>query len=166
MLWPDSATGATIRQLWTLLSDHGLPSMATHTHRLHRPHVSLIVAADLPAVEVLTALGPLPSEPIPLRIEAAGVFPEGFLFLVCVANVALVAEQRRVHEATEKLAVEPWPYFQPGTWTPHITTGWALNNEQLFASLPFVLEALPIHGWLDQGGVEDGTTGEKWCAPV
>jgi hypothetical protein len=59
----------------------------------------------------------------------------------------------------------PWPRFEPGTWTPHITTGWELTNERLARALPLVLDHLPIEGWLDQGGVEDGTTGEKWTSP-
>jgi hypothetical protein len=101
VLWPDSSTSVRIRGLWQMLADRGLPSMATHTHELHQPHVSLIVAEDLPVIAVLEVVGSVPPEPIPFRIEAVGVFPGGFLFLACVANEALLAEQRRVHNATE-----------------------------------------------------------------
>jgi hypothetical protein len=86
------------------------------------------------------------------------------VFLACVPNEVLLAEQVRVHDAVRSLAVDPWPYFGAGSWTPHITTGWALPDAEFAAALPIVLASLPITGWLDRGGVEDGTTGEYWPA--
>jgi hypothetical protein len=153
-----------IRDLWETIAERGLPSMATHTHRLHQPHVSLIVAEDLPVTDALEAVGPVPPEPIRLLIEATGVFPGGFLFLACVVNQELLDEQRRVHDAIRPLAVDPWRNVEPGTWTPHITTGWALTHQQLAEALPIVLDTLPIEGWFDHGGVEDGSTGENWTS--
>ncbi|MGD0986145.1 MAG: 2'-5' RNA ligase family protein [Acidimicrobiales bacterium] len=165
VLWPDIATSRRIRELWAALEAEGVPSMATHTHRLHRPHVSFIVAEDLPVNASLEAVMSVPQEPIRLLVEAVGVFPGGFLYLACVANHALLDEQRRVCEAVRLLAVDPWPHFEPGEWTPHITLGWELTNRQLAQALPIVLGNLPIEGWLDHGGVEDGTTGENWTFP-
>jgi hypothetical protein len=162
VLWPDQTSSQTIRDLWNLLADHGVPSMASHTHRLHQPHVSLIVAEHLPVRAALDAVGPVPPRPIRLLIEAAGVFPGGFLYLAVVPSAELLDEQRRVHEAVRSLAIEPWPHFEPGIWTPHITTGWALTDEQVAEALPLVLDCLPIEGSLDTGGVEDGGTGERW----
>jgi hypothetical protein len=139
--------------------------MATHTHRLHEPHVSLTVAQNLPVKEALEAVAPVPSKPIKLLVEAAGVFPGGSLFLACVLNRELLHEQRRVHYAIRPLAVEPWPHFEPGMWTPLITTGMALTHQQTADALRLVLDHLPIAGWLDRGGVEDGSTGENWPSP-
>jgi hypothetical protein len=87
------------------------------------------------------------------------------LFLACVANEPLLDEQRRVHRAVQPLAIDPWPHFEPGTWAPHITTGWSLTQQQLSEALPTVLDRLPVEGWLDRGGVEDGSTGENWTSP-
>ena len=162
MLWPDNATSRQIGDLWEMLEAASVPSMATHTHR---PHVSLIVAGYLSVNASLEAVMPVPRKPIRLLIEAAGVFPGGFLHLACVANHALLDEQRRVHELVRPLVVDPWPHFEPGDWTPHITLGWELTNRQLAQALPMVLDNLPIEGWLDHGGVEDGTTGENWTFP-
>lgn len=92
MLWPDSTTNQVIQDLWAVIEAQGVPSMATHTHRLHQPHVSLIVAEHLPVSVSLEAVGPVPRQPIKLLIEAAGVFPDGFLFLACVANSDLLDE--------------------------------------------------------------------------
>jgi hypothetical protein len=165
VLWPDSTTSRVIRDLWDAIAVEGVPSMATHTHRLHQPHVSLIVAEQLPVNAVVEVVGPVPPEPIKLLIEAAGVFPGGFLFLACVASQQLLNEQRRVHRAVQPFAIDPWPYFGQGTWTPHITIGWALTPQELSQALPIVLDCLPIDGWLDNGGVEDGSTGENWTYP-
>ena len=77
-------------------------------------------------------------------------------------NDNLVVEQHRVHRAVRNLAENPWEHFDPGTWTPHITCALSLGADQLRAAVPIVLARLPIHGWLDRGGVEDGTTGEQW----
>lgn len=166
MLWPDSATGGAIRAVWEVMDALGVPSMATHTHRLHQPHVSLVVAEDLRPEGALEAVGTVPRRPIQLLINAAGVFPGGVLFLACVVNQDLLDEQRRVHRAVAPLAVDIWPYLEPGSWTPHITTGRELTPPQLAEALPLVVDALPIAGWLDHGGLEDGSTGENWPCPA
>jgi hypothetical protein len=165
VLWPDSTTSRRIRDLWDTLEAAGVPSIATHTHGLHQPHVSLVVAGHLPVNASLEAVMAAPRKPIRLLIEATGVFPGGFLHLACVANHSLLDEQRRVHELVRPLVVDPWPHFEPGDWTPHITVGWELTTRQLAQALPMVLDNLPIEGWLDHGGVEDGTTGENWTFP-
>jgi len=79
--------------------------LATLTHRLHQPHVSLTVAEFFPVRDALDALGAIPPQPIRFLIEAVGVFPQGALFLACVASRDLLDEQRRVHNAVESLAV-------------------------------------------------------------
>ncbi|MHB1431893.1 MAG: hypothetical protein ACYCVZ_07245 [Streptosporangiaceae bacterium] len=43
----DDQADAAVRELWRLLADAGLPSLATRTHRRHRPHVSLAIAESL-----------------------------------------------------------------------------------------------------------------------
>lgn len=43
----DDQADAAVRRLWLLLAGAGLPSLATRTHRRHRPHVSLAVAESL-----------------------------------------------------------------------------------------------------------------------
>jgi len=163
VLWQDEQTSALVRGLWNSLVDHGLSSQANHTHRLHRPHCSLSVAAELPTADALAAVGIVPTEPIPLLIESIGVFPpHGALFLACVANEQLLAEQRRVHRALAPLAVEPWPFCEYNAWVPHITLAMAMPADELAKAIPIVMDQLPIRGVFTSGGVEDGTSGEHW----
>jgi hypothetical protein len=166
VLWPDGQTGAVIRELWDGLSDCGLPSLASHTHRLHQPHCSLSVAEELPADEALAAVGVVPSQPIPLLVGSVDVFPpNGALFLACVANKPLLSEQRRVHRALVRMVVQPWPYFEFDAWVPHITLSMGMTPDALATAIPLVMDRLPITGTFNCGGVEDGTTGDKWPAP-
>jgi hypothetical protein len=164
VLWPDQSTSEAIKALWDTLVENGIPSMATHTHRLHQPHVSLIVAEDLPVEDTLNAIGCVPTKRIKLMIEAAGVFPGGLLYLACVANQEMLEEQGRIQSTVTPLAVNPGTHSEPGAWTPHVTTGWFLTHQELADALPIVLDALPFSGWLDHGGIEDGTTGLHWPA--
>jgi hypothetical protein len=166
VIWPDAATSATVRRIWDVLAAHGLPSLATLTHRLHQPHCSLTIAENLPVEAALTAVGAVPGRPLPLRIESIGVFPTmGTLFLAPVVTPELLAEQRRVHSAVTPHAEGPWPYFEPGAWTPHITLALRLTAEDLAVAVPLVLAQIPITGTLDRGGVEDGDSGQNWPAP-
>lgn len=163
VVWPDPATSAAIRAIWDELAAQDLPSLATRTHRRHQPHCSLTVAENLPVEEALAAVGAVPARPLRLRVESVGVFPNmGTLFLAPVVNPELLAEQRRVHSAVAPHAQQPWPYFEPGAWTPHITLAWSLTADELAVAIPLVLARIPITGTLDQGGVEDGTTGDNW----
>jgi 2'-5' RNA ligase len=165
VLWPDPVTSATLQQIWDKLAARGLPSLATRTHRRHQPHCSLTVAEHLPVDETLTAVGVVPTQPLPLRIESVGVFPTmGTLFFAPVVTDELLAEQRRVHLAVAPHADRPWPYFERGAWTPHLTLAWSLTADELAAAVPLALGQLPITGTFERGGLEDGTTGENWTA--
>jgi hypothetical protein len=162
VLWLDDAASDSVRALWKDLEACRLPSLLSHTHGLHVPHLSLTVAEHLPVAETLAAVGSVPTRRIPLLVESVGIFPEGALFLAVVVNDSLISEQHRVHRAVRHLAENPWAHFDPGTWTPHITCASSLDADQLRAAMPIVLARLPLRGWFDRGGVEDGTTGEQW----
>jgi 2'-5' RNA ligase len=162
VVWPDAAASSAILGLWESLEDAGIPTLHSHTHRRHRPHLSLYVAEDLPPDETLAAVGRVPSEPIPLHIENIGLFPQGVLFLACVPNSQLLDEQVRVRSVVKPLAIEPWPFFEEGRWTPHLTVSWSLEASQIDQAFLLLSVALPIHGLLDRGGVEDGRTGDNW----
>lgn len=164
VLWPDDESSLVVRHAWDELAKKGLPSLAGYTHRRHRPHVSLTVGQDLPVEEALRLLGAVPAKSLRLLVESAGVFPGGVLFLACVATQELLDEQRRVHELVKPGMVGPWPHFTPGSWTPHITCGVGCRPEQVGAAVSVLLDLLPLQGCFEQGGIEDGTTGDSWPA--
>src|SRR5262245_57133769 len=53
-----------LRTLWTALDEAGVPTLGDHTHRRHRPHLSLACADEFPPEPVAAALGALPL-PVP-----------------------------------------------------------------------------------------------------
>ena len=165
VLWPDSSTGAAVRRIWRELDVAGIPSMQTHTHRLHQPHVSLVVADHLDADAAAAAVGRLPEVQIPCRVEAAGLFPGGFLVLPLVPNVELLHEHQRVSDSAGDLAVGRWEYTERGEWSPHMTCAYALAPDQVGEAMAIATRHLPLAGYLTTGGVEDGTTGENWPLP-
>jgi hypothetical protein len=165
VLWPDDRTSIGIRSIWNELAANELPSMTTETHRLHRPHVSLIVADRLNIHELLASLGRLPSAPIPLLIESIGLVPGGHLLLTATPHTGLLAEQDRIHRTAKPFADGARSHYEPGQWLPHLTVARGLTPEQVRRATSLVLPKLPIRGSLISGGIEDGRTGEQWPAP-
>ena len=48
-----------VRALWSRLEGHGVPTLATHTHGRHHPHLSYAVLRDGDPDSVRAALDPL-----------------------------------------------------------------------------------------------------------
>lgn len=165
VLWPDGETSAAIRAIWDELALLGLPSMVSYSHKRHVPHVSLAVADSLPIVNVLSEIGALPSQPIPISIDAVAVVPGLHVLLTCVGGERLLTEQARAYRVVAQLDVDIWPHYCPDGWLPHITSARALTSEELPTALRTVVGHLPIAGLLTSGGVEDGTTGDHWLPP-
>jgi hypothetical protein len=164
VLWPDDATTRAVTSVWAALETEGIPTLASRTHRRHRPHVSLVVGEDLDPATALEILETVPERPLRLLVSSPGVFPGGILFLACVPNTNLLEEQRRVHGLVAPMTKGLWEYFAPGAWSPHLTISYGLDEAQLARALPVILDHLPIEGWLTGGGVEDGHSGERWPA--
>jgi hypothetical protein len=81
VLWPDDDTSRVVANLWALLEAEGVPTLATHTHRQQRPHVSLVVADDLVPFEALDVLESVPLKTLHLLVSSPGIFPGGIIFL-------------------------------------------------------------------------------------
>ena len=128
----DAACDAAVRALWTGLSAVGVPSLETHTHRQHAPHVSLTVAENLDREHTTQALAMVSRrDSLRVTLNAVGVFPEGVLFLTVVPTTALLDLQAEVHAIVTSLdtTIAPWPHSAPGCWTPHLTFGYGLTPQ-------------------------------------
>ena len=162
---PDAAGCVAIQGLWASLANAGVPSIAIHRKGANAPHLSLAVAAHLDVEEIrerLSAAAVLPSPTI--QFEAAGVFPEGVLFVGAVPDERLLEVQAVAFDAC---AAAPstrgtWPHYSPGTWTPHITLGYSLKPTEVGRAMEVLLPSLPLAltGWT--AWVEDGETGDAW----
>lgn len=157
----DGQSDAAVRELWYLLAEAELPSLATRTHRRHRPHVSLTVAesladADLePLRSVLNAHQPI------LHLYVLGTFPgsEGALFLGVQVTKELLAFHAAVYAALAGQPIEHWPYYEPGNWVPHCTLAEGLDHAEAAKAFGLLLGYEPITATVSATGIKDTATG-------
>jgi hypothetical protein len=156
VLRPDQRGCEQVRALRQRLLDHGLPSLAGHRKGAYPPHLSLTVADHLEQVNVRSSDLALDA----VRFAELAVFPSGVLHLVATPTARLTEVQAASHAGCTVDRV--WPYYVPGSWTPHLTLGYGYSPEQagragdlLHAELPLVLT-----GW--SAWLEDSGTGEAW----
>jgi hypothetical protein len=161
VLWPDQATEALVQRIYSDLSRIGIPTVASES-TAHRPHVSLVVADALNVEAVLAAVGSGPSAPIDLLVESVSIVKARHLLLNITPSTPLLREQSSVHSRVRPHATNSWPHYEPGRWLPHLTLARSLTDEQLRQAIPLVLDYLPLNGALRTGGVEDGTTDDRW----
>lgn len=162
VLWPDQNTEIVVREIWTELAEHHLPSADSGTPPGHRPHASLIVADEMDVDAALDQLGELPTEPIEVLIESFAIVKPGHLLLNLTPTAQLLHEQARVHSLAVTHTTNPWPHYEPDRWLPHMTLARSLTPIQIAAAAPLVEARLPIRCVFMSGGVEDGTTGNRW----
>lgn len=134
----DDVTDAAMRRGWQRLSDAGLPSQARHTGASNRPHVTLALAAELPA-DVVAAVRAAVGDALPLPVRLGGLLVfagrRAVVSRVVVASDALLAMQAGVVAALGDEAVDPHGQFAAGAWTPHVTLARRLDPDDLGAVL-------------------------------
>jgi len=157
----DERADAAVRALWAELADAGLPSLATLTHRRHRPHVSLFVAESLDRAD-LTGLRTVLADRHPaLRLSALATFPgrEGVLFLGVTVTAELLALQAQAHQSVAGQQAGCWPLYRPGCWMPHCTLAFGLDREQIAAAYRVLHGYQPVQAVASTVGMTDNVTG-------
>lgn len=159
----DDEADAAIRALWQRLEQAGVPSLATRTHRNHRPHVTFAVAGAIPpaARRSLTADLALLSMP-QLWLYTLGTFPNGqnALLLGAVTDAELLAVHVAVHDALAGRVRDPWAYYLPGAWVPHCTLAEDVTPAQLTAGFAALHPIEPVRVRVTEVGVKDTRTGD------
>lgn len=157
----DREADAAVRGLWAKLAEAGLPSLATLTHRRHRPHVSLFVADSLDQADLTGLRAVLADRRPALRLSTLATFPgqEGVLFL----GVTVTEELLALHaEAYQSVAGQPagcWPLYRPGYWVPHCTLAFGLGREQIAAAVRVLHGFQPVEAVVTAVGMTDNVTG-------
>lgn len=157
----DARADAAVRALWQQLADAGLPSLATRTHRRHRPHLSLAVTESLGQADQAPARSALAGQLPAVLLDALGTFPgsEGALFLGAVVTADLLTLHARVHQALAGQLVQHWPYYLPGRWVPHCTLAQGLGRDELAEAFRVLHGYQPIAAQLTAAGITDTVTG-------
>lgn len=145
-LFFDAALDSRIRAAWAALEEAGCPSLATHTHRKHRPHVSLAVLSDMEGLDWTQVRRVLPALPA-LTFSSVGAFPgpEVVVFLAPVVSRELLALHEAFHEALPP-GIQVSPYYLREYWVPHCTAAQGLASVQLGQALEVLRDFVPLAG--------------------
>jgi 2'-5' RNA ligase len=157
----DGPADTRVRRLWQTLADSDLPSLATMTHRQHRPHVTLTVVESLDNTDLTSLRTVLRSYQPTLHLYVLGTFPsgQGALFLGVPVTTKLLAYHADAHAALAGRAVEHWPPYQPGNWVPHCTLAEGLTGTQASTAFRLLCGYEPITTTVMSIGIKDTTSG-------
>lgn len=160
----DRRSDAAVRALWDRVEERGVPSLRSHTHRRHVPHMSYAVLRswDLPAVTTaLAALGDGPA--VEVSFDGVGLFRRGRIWLVAGVSADFVARQQRVVQAVTAGGADLHKHYRPGIWLPHCSVAPRATLAQLPVVAAALLDVLPLRVTLDRAALVNSATGE-FCA--
>jgi hypothetical protein len=157
----DEHADAAVRALWQQLANVGLPSLATRTHRRHRPHVSLTVTESLDQADLAPVRSALAGRLPTVLLDALGTFPgsEGVLFLAAVVTEDLLTLHLRAHNALAGQPVAHWPYYLSGRWVPHCTLAQGLGRDEIAEAFRLLHGYQTITAQVTSAGITDTVTG-------
>jgi 2'-5' RNA ligase len=157
----DPATEAAIKGLWARLETAGVPSLASRTHRRHRPHISLSVAERIDAGRLHGAQDFLASTYLDVTLYSPAVFPRpGVLYLSVVPTLALLRLHEEVHAAGRDGMVAPRDGYSVGAWMPHCTLAQDLTRDQLVRGVDLLHDQPPVTAHVSSAALLDTTTGD------
>jgi 2'-5' RNA ligase len=157
----DPTTEAALKGLWARLETAGVPSLASRTHRRHRPHISLSVAERIDAAQLKGARDLLATTHLDVTLYAPAVFPRpGVLYLSVVPTLALLRLHQEVHAALRDGMVAPRDGYSVGAWMPHCTLAQDLTRAQLVRGIDLLHDQPVIAAHISSAGLLDTTTGE------
>jgi hypothetical protein len=162
----DRQTERALRALWDRLEDLGVPTLRSHTHGRHVPHVSYAVVRDGDADAIHRVVAALPDGgEVELRFDALGLFRRGRSWLVPAVGHGLVSRQERVVTAVTSTGAELHRHYEPGAWMPHCTIAPRVPLPILPVLAAAVYEVLPLAARVDRAALVDSGTGEIWPLP-
>jgi hypothetical protein len=157
----DRRSERAVRALWDRLEQAGVPSLRSHTHGQHVPHVSYAVLRSWEQTAVTAALDDIAGgAPVDLSFDGIGLFRRGRTWLVAGVSADFVARQQRVVEAVTATGAELHKHYRPGTWLPHCSLAPRATLAQLPVVVAAVMDVLPLRARLDSAALVNSATGE------
>jgi 2'-5' RNA ligase len=157
----DRRSERAVRALWDRLEELGVPSLGSHTHGRHQPHVSYAVLRRWDEPVVTDALAGLDGgDPVELSFDGIGLFRRGRIWLVAGVSADFVARQQRVVEAITATGAELHKHYRPGVWLPHCSLAPRATLAQLPSVVAAVMDVLPLRGRLDRAALINSATGK------
>jgi 2'-5' RNA ligase len=157
----DPSSEASIEDLWARLEMARVPSLASRTHRRHRPHISLIVAEEIKTDQLQGACERLAATHLDVTLYSPAAFPRrGVLYLTVVPTLALLRLHKQVHAALRHSMVSPRELYAVDAWIPHCTLAQELTRPQLARGIDLLHEQPVITAHVSSAGLLDTATGE------
>jgi hypothetical protein len=159
----DQRTDRALRALWDRLEERGVPTLRTHTHGSHRPHLSYAVLLewDLDAIRGSVAVLPA-GGPFDLTFDALGAFRRGRLSLVPAGPADLVRRQQGVVAAVRATGATVHRHYEIGRWLPHCALAPRAQLAQLPIAAATVYDVLPLRARVTSAALINSTTGQSW----
>ena len=159
----DERADRAMRRLWDRLEELDIPTLRSHTHGRHVPHLSYAVLREWDLEKVRDRIEDLPSgDPVDLHFDALATFRRGRSWLVAAVGSELMARQERVVEAATDAGAEMHRNYVPGMWVPHCTVAPRVHLSALPAVAAAVYDVLPLHARADHAALVDSGTGRLW----
>lgn len=157
----DRRSERILRRLWDRLEELGIPTLRSHTHGRHVPHLSVAVLRDWQPENVQKAVEELPaSGPVELYFDALGTFRRGRAWLVPAVAADVLQRQERVVAAVTATGADLHRHYKPGLWVPHCTLAPRVPLVALPVLAAAVYDVLPLEATADRAALIDSGTGE------
>ncbi|HZA09968.1 2'-5' RNA ligase family protein [Mycobacterium sp.] len=163
----DRHSERAVRALWDRIEALGVPSLRSHTHGRHVPHVSYAVLRSWDHAAVTEALAGLgDGAPVDLHFDGIGLFRRGRAWLLAGGGADLMARQQRVVDAITATGADLHKHYAPGTWLPHCSLAPRVPLAQLQTVAAAVYDVLPLPARLDRAALVNSATGELCPLPA
>lgn len=157
----DRRSERAIRALWDRIEDAGVPSLRSHTHGKHLPHMSYAVVRQWDDAAIVDAVAGIePGDPVELSFDGMGLFRRGRIWLVAGVSADFVVRQQRVVEAVTATGAELHKHYRPGVWLPHCSLAPRATLAQLPAVAAAVMDVLPLRARLNSAALVNSATGQ------
>ena len=159
----DRRSDRAVRALWERLEEDGVPTLLSHTHGHHVPHLSyaVLLAWDQEAAGAAVA-GLGDGGPVEVSVQGTVVFPRGRVALAGSASVALATRQARAVEALRATGATIHRHYEPGHWMPHLSATTGVPGARLQVVVDAVSDRLPLTLRCDRAALIDTTDGTTW----
>ena len=162
----DDRSDAIVRRLWRRVEDAGVPTLLSHTHGRHVPHLTWAALRSYDLGAVQAALGALPEQPsVALHLDAFGTFRRSRCWLAPAVTPSLVERQAAVVTAVTATGADLHRHYAAGSWVPHLTLAPRLHLTDLATVAALVYDVLPITATGESSALIDTSTGARHPLP-
>ena len=159
----DPVSDRLVRTLWRRLETEGIPTLLTHTHGQHVPHLSYAVLLAWEQEAVSSAVDELcDAGPVEVAVQGTVIFPRGRAALAGSTTAALATRQARAVEALRATGATIHRHYEPGHWMPHVSATTGVAGARLPSVVEAVSDRLPFTLRCDRAALIDTTDGTTW----